>query len=143
MKADEATEAAVMETFNLFARYYGKREMDNILELMVPDPDIVMYGSGSDEKRIGIYQIREQFTRDWKQSESASFRHTWHSVSMSGNVAWLAVDCVARATVKELDVILPFRITAVLEKRGDRWLFAQWHGSIPLPSQEDGSSFAA
>jgi ketosteroid isomerase-like protein len=38
------------------------------------------------------------------------------------------------------EMALPGRMTAVLEKRGDKWLFVQSHFSLPAAGQE-GESF--
>jgi ketosteroid isomerase-like protein len=143
MRADGGTESAVLAVLGRFVDCYTRRDIEGIASLFVNDPDLLLYGSGSDEKRIGIDEIRAQMKRDWAQSESVSFRITWNSVSMAGSVAWVGADGIVHAEVKEHDVIFPFRITAVLEKREDRWLFAQWHGSIPLPAQSEGESFPA
>ena len=51
-----------------------------------------MYGTGADEKRIGLGEIRTQVERDWAQSESASMVFDWTSVSAVGPVAWVAID---------------------------------------------------
>ena len=38
---------------------------------------------------------------------------------------------------------LPARLTAVFEKRGDRWLIVQSHFSFPAAGQAEGVSFPA
>jgi hypothetical protein len=143
MRADGGTESAVLAVLNKFVECYTKRDIGGITSLFVKDADLLFYGSGSDEKRIGIDEIGAQMKRDWAQSEAVSLRITWSSVSMAGSVAWVGADGVVHAELKEHEVIFPFRITAVLEKRKEGWLFVQWHGSIPLPAQPEGESFPA
>lgn len=84
MKADAKTEAAVMDAFNTLWKAYETREGDRLSSMFVPDPDVLLYGTGADEKRIGLAEIKAQFERDWSQSEAASLRFDWHSVSTAG-----------------------------------------------------------
>ncbi len=51
---------------------------------MASDADVVLYGTGADEKRIGLEQIRAQVERDWSQSDSAAMMLDWTSVSAAG-----------------------------------------------------------
>jgi ketosteroid isomerase-like protein len=140
MKADAQTEAAVRDVLNRMADAYTKRDMRALLALMAPDPDNVMYGTQADEKRVGPAEIQVQAERDWSQTEAGSFELGWTSVSAAGNVAWVAADMTFKATVDGQELAFPGRLTAVLEKRGDRWLFVQSHFSLPAPGAE-GQSF--
>jgi hypothetical protein len=42
------------------------------MALCASDADVVLYGTGADEERVGPVQIRTQVERDWSQTESAS-----------------------------------------------------------------------
>lgn len=142
MKADAKTEDAVLATLYKFAEAYTKRDLDGVLALFAPDPDMVLIGSGADEKRVGLAQLKVQAERDWSQSEAFSWEIGWHSVSMAGSVAWVATDIIANAKVGGEEMSFPMRFTAVLEQRGDRWLFVQCHASVPAAGQTEGKSFA-
>jgi uncharacterized protein (TIGR02246 family) len=131
MKADVKTEAEVMTTLNRFIKAYQDKDLAGILKLFAPDPDVVFYGNGEDEKSIGIVGIREQAEHDWSQSSAVSLEIKWSSVSSAGAVAWLAADIEIHAGVGGIEMRLPARLTAVLEKRAGEWLFMQWHSSLP------------
>lgn len=46
--------------------------------------DVVLYGTGADEKRVGPDQVRAQVARDWAQSDSVALSLGWISVSAAG-----------------------------------------------------------
>jgi len=141
MKADSKTEAAVMTIMNQFAEAFTKRDLDAALALFAPDPDVVLIGTGGDEKRIGLAEIKALFERDFVQFEDASFKIGWHSVSAAGSVAWVVADLVIRANTGGREISLQARETAVLERRGDRWLIIQSHASLPAAGQKEGEAF--
>jgi ketosteroid isomerase-like protein len=135
MKADVKTEAEIMTTLNRFIKAYQDKDLAGILKLFAPDPDVVFYGNGEDEKSIGIVGIREQAEHDWSQSSAVSLEIKWSSVSSAGAVAWLAADIEIHAGVGGIEMRLPARLTALLEKRAGEWLFMQWHASVPTIEQ--------
>jgi ketosteroid isomerase-like protein len=141
MKADAQTEAAVMTVLNRFAEDYAKRELEGVLALFAPDSDVVMFGSGADEKRVGLAEIKALVERDWSQSDAASFTYGWTSVSAAGPVAWVAADVTFKAKVGGQEVTLLGRLTGVLENRAGNWLLVQGHFSLPAATQAEGESF--
>ncbi len=143
MKAAVQTQAAVMAVLNKISECYAKRDLEGLLALFAPDSDNVMYGTGADEKRIGLAEFKAQAERDWSQAESASIAYGWTSVSASGNVAWAAADAAFNLKAGGQEMSLPARLTAVLEKRGDKWLIVQSHFSFPAAAQAEGESFPA
>jgi ketosteroid isomerase-like protein len=92
MKADNKTEAAVRSTLDKLAEGYARRQIETVLSAFAPDPDVVMFGTGADEKRVGRAQIKVQAERDWAQTESASMSYGWTSVSAAGDVAWVLAE---------------------------------------------------
>lgn len=120
MKADAKTETEVMSVLNRLAETYEKRSLDDLLALFALGPDVILIGSGADERRIGIAEIKAQAKRDWSQSEAASWEYEWTLVSKAGTVSWLAVAATFQLKVGGQETSLPGRLTAVLEKRGDK-----------------------
>jgi len=141
MRADSKTEAAVKGVLDRLARAYAQRDMDVLISAFAPDPGVVMYGTGADEKRIGLAEIEAQAERDWSQSAGTSMTYEWTSVSAAGPVAWVAADSVFHLEGGGQRVDLPARLTAVLEKRDDEWLIVQAHFSFPAEAQGEGESF--
>ena len=143
MRADASTEKEVMETLQAFADAWGRRDLDGVLALFGPDPDVVVLGSGTDEKRLGRSELREQLVRDWSQSDAFCVEFGWHLVSAAGVVAWVTADMTVRATIDGAAMTFPGRLTAVLEKRAGRWRWMQSHFSLPAGEQAKGESFPA
>src|SRR5919109_1919052 len=133
MKANPTTYKAVKSVLEDWAESYRQRDIKRLLAAVAPDPDVIMYGTGADEKRIGIAGIQAQAERDWSQTESAAFVLNEPAISASGSVAWVAADAVFRLTAGGGEMALPARFTAVLEKRDDQWLLVQAHFSLSAP----------
>jgi ketosteroid isomerase-like protein len=141
MKADSTTEAAVKAALDKMAEAYAKRDLALLRAAFAPDPDVVMYGTGADEKRVGLAQVQAQAERDWSQNEAATVTFGWSSVSATGSVAWVAADATFSFKAGGQAMSLPARTTFVLEKRGEKWLIVQAHFSFPAPGQTQGEAF--
>ena len=143
MKANEQTTAAVLAVMEQMSDAYLHRDMDALMAIVAPDPDVVMYGTGADEKNIGRDGIKRQAERDWSQTDEATIELGWHSVSVakSGEVAWLAADAAFALKAGGQEMSLPARITATFENRSGSWLMVQSHFSFPAAGQEEGESF--
>lgn len=133
-------EEAVLAAFNDFLEAYQARDMDRLIAYVAPDEDTVLFGTGADEKRIGLDELKYQAERDWSQTDELSFNIGWHSISASGSVAWIAAEGAGRGQAGGQSFQFPFRLTGVFEQRGDRWLLVQSHFSLPAPGQEEGDS---
>ena len=141
MKADVKTEAEVMAVCNQVQEAFNKRDLSRIPVLFAPDPDVVFYGTGADEKGMGLDGVKADWERAFTQSEASSMELMWSSISAAGSVAWGAFDGIARAKVKGQEISFPIRFTAVLEKRDGQWLIVQSHASTPASGQKEGESW--
>lgn len=141
MKADLRTEEEVKTILRSFTDAYRNRDLKAFLECFVPDADVVVYGTGMDEKRIGLEQIRTQVERDWAQSESAAMLFNWSSVSATSPVAWVAADGVFKFRTDGQGGTSPARASFVLEKREGRWRIVHAHFSTPAAAQKEDQSF--
>jgi ketosteroid isomerase-like protein len=143
MKADAATEAAVRAVLDTFAERYARRDLEGLLALHAPDPDVMMYGTGADEKRVGLAAIQAQLERDWAQTEASALKYGWTSISAAGSIAWAATDATFQVRVRGREQSFPVRMTWLLERRGDQWLIVHAHDSFPASEQAEGQSFPA
>ncbi|MCI0521696.1 MAG: nuclear transport factor 2 family protein [Chloroflexi bacterium] len=141
MKADVSTETAVKAVLDKLAEGYAKRDPALLRAAFAPDPDVVMYGTGADEKRVGLAAIQAQAERDWSQAEAAAVVYEWISVSAAGSVAWAACDTVFKLKADGMEMTMPARITFVFEQRGKEWFIVQGHFSFPAADQGEGESF--
>lgn len=142
MKIDEKNKKEVIDVMNRYASASEAKDVDGIMSLFPSDDNnIIIYGSGADEKRIGPEEIRAQMERDFSQADSMALIYDWYSVEGTDNVAWFSADVTVSATVSGKKMTLPARFTTVLEKRNDKWLMVQGHFSIPASGQPEGESF--
>lgn len=135
MKANSETEKAIKEVLEKFAESYARQDLENAMTLIAPDADVILYGTGADEKCVGPEKIKAQFKRDWSQIEEPALEYNWISISASGNVAWAAIDAIFKAKIDGKKTKFQSRVTKVFEKRGDKWLIVQGHFSFPDQSQ--------
>jgi ketosteroid isomerase-like protein len=143
MKADAKTEKEVMVAWLKFLEAYSARDIDSILAMISSDPAAISLGTGVDERRIGLKEIKDQVIRDWTQSEAANIEITWSQVSAAGAVAWIASDGIFKAKISGKNVDFPCRLSAVFQKQKDKWLMMQLHLSFIEAGQIAGESFPA
>jgi hypothetical protein len=65
VKAEPAIEAAVMNVVTQFAQAFAERDLGRTLSFLAPDPDVVFIGTGGDEKRIGLTEIKALLKSDF------------------------------------------------------------------------------
>lgn len=141
MKAPQDIEIAVRAVLDRFAMAYADRDVSRLRVTFAADADVLVYGTGVDEKCVGLAEIERHVLRDWSQSEKASITLVRTSVSSAGAVAWVASDVTFNVTAGGSAVTIPGRLTAVLEQRAEGWLLVQTHFSLPATGQSEGDSF--
>jgi ketosteroid isomerase-like protein len=139
MKADNQTYTEVKAALDDLADSYVRRDIKRLLARFVPDDDVLMYGTGADEKRIGLNAIRAQAERDWAQTDAAAFVFQTPTISGAGNVAWAYADLSFEVEAGGQKIAFPGRFTGVFEKRNGVWLVVQAHFSLPA-AQAEGES---
>jgi ketosteroid isomerase-like protein len=143
MRADTKTEAEVINVVKGGLEEFTKGDLDAVLAFFAPDPDVIVIGTGRDEKGVGLVEIGQILGRAIAQFEEASFKFGWHSVSATGSVALLAADVTLYVQTGDRQITEQLRLTVGLEQRGDKWLIMQWHDSLPAAGQKEGQAFAA
>jgi ketosteroid isomerase-like protein len=139
---DTTKEAAVIGALNDFMEVWESRDVDAIMSSFAPSATVSGYGTGADEKRVGLDELQFQLERDFAQSESLSVALDWNLVGVSGQVAWVASDVTIRFKVAGQDEItFPARLTSVLQNYDGRWLMEHFHLSVAAAGQDEGESF--
>lgn len=111
-----------------------KQDIELVHEIWASSPDIVVFGTNSDEKIIGWEKIRNTLQRQFD-----SFEDTYISVhdqvielNETGNTAWfsevLNYNYIYQGEAVQFEGL---RFTGVLEKVNDEWFIVQSHVSIP------------
>jgi uncharacterized protein (TIGR02246 family) len=143
MKADKKIEAEVMAVITRFLETYTRHDVEGVLALLAPDPDVTLIGTGADEKIVGIEKARKQIKRDYEQAGDISIKLGPVSISAAGPVAWVYADSTWQVKLGGQEMKYECRWTLVLEKRQGNWLIVQSHLSVPAQSQAEGQSFPA
>jgi len=141
MKPTKETESRVMSILDKVAEAFEERDLDKMMSLFSPDDDLVVMGTGADEKKIGKSEVKSLFKRDWAQSEASSIVYNWRSIFTKGNISWVTAEAAFYARVGSREMHIPTRLTVVLKKSGDEWLIIHWHASIPAAGQQIGEAW--
>jgi len=141
MKLTEKTELGVQSTLDKVAEAFEERDLDKMMSLFSTDEDIIVIGTGADEKKVGKSEARSLFKRDWSQSEASSIVYNWKSISAEGKFAWATVEATFYARIGSREIHLPTRITIILKKLGKEWLIVHWHASLPASGQQIGEAW--
>ncbi|MFA5572334.1 MAG: nuclear transport factor 2 family protein [Crenarchaeota archaeon] len=140
MKADQITQLEVTQSLKGMFEAYKKKDFKGVISFWAPDSDATMIGSGKDEKNIGFNQFKISLKRDWAQADITSIGVKDFRVSAAGVVAWFSADLTFNFKTDDKEVSLPGRLTGVMEKRNNKWLWVQMHYSTPNSKQEQGRS---
>jgi predicted ester cyclase/ketosteroid isomerase-like protein len=138
MQGDGRTEAAVMDVMNKWRASYAARDIDAIMALYAPDTDVVLIGTGANERCVGPTEIRALHELEWSQSEAGSIELGWHAVSAAASMACVAMEVTVHVRVEGQEMHLPARITAVLEQRED----GQAWPTLPAAAIEENKAIA-
>lgn len=141
MRISTLTETEVLAAVQQFLDAYARRDKEQLMDLFAPDPDLLLIGTGVDEKRVGRSEVETQVNRDWAQSEYAFFELVDYQLSGAGPVVWFVADMVANAQTAGESVRFMVRQTMIFERREDRWLIVHIHTSMPSLQQDWGESF--
>ena len=142
MQAARQTVAEIQSVLDRFCEGYGNKDIDILLSLFDPDPDVLVIGTGEDEKRTGLEEIKIQFERDFCQSDQLTVEFKNVSVSELGPVCWVAGDTHVYFTAENKAMRVFLRFTGVLANRDGKWLFVQTHFSLPFSDSPGESSTA-
>jgi uncharacterized protein (TIGR02246 family) len=129
MKADARTQAAILAALNQFAASYARGDAQGVLALYADDPDGIVFVGGY--RFVGPEQIRTMVEDDLASFEAIEWSFAQPVVSFTGAVAWLTADATATGRTRGLPVPLgAYRLTWVLQRRGEQWLIVHAHVSL-------------
>jgi hypothetical protein len=141
MKADQTTQTEVTHSFKGMFESYKKKDLQGVLSFWGNDPDVLVIGSGPDEKSVGVGTFVESLMRDWSQAEITAIGVKDYMVSAAGAVAWIGADLTFQYKIDEKTQEMLGRLTGVMEKRNGKWLWVQMHFSVPNVEQKKGQSW--
>ena len=134
-------EAAILAATDAWFEAYSQRDMSRVMATFTSGEAILLFGTGVDERRVGLSEIRLQLERDWAQSDAAWVERGATTTRVMGDAAVVAFDCRFRFRASGQEGEAPGRGTFVFERQGAGWLVAHMHVSIPYAEQPVGRSF--
>ena len=139
-KADKV-KTAVLAALDNYWKAYELKDLNTVMAMT--SPDVFGYGSGKDEKAVGIEALKKSMARDFAQAKSISVQRTLEGFGSSGSVAWTAHEVVFKVQTDKGEVRMEGRLSMVLQKKEGKWLVELTHFSVPLPEQPEGQSYPA
>jgi ketosteroid isomerase-like protein len=118
---------AVLDTF---CSGFANRDTEAVLSVFDLDADLVVITS--DEWLLrGAPELQHFLARYVEGGTTYSWKWERHDVSRSGPIAWLLAEGTETAETDGRSQQHPYRMTMVLERRKNRWVLRQVHGSSP------------
>lgn len=144
VRLDSNDDAAVRGTLDAYAERYACKDGAALTELFADDPDVLLFGTGADERWVGRPAIRNQFARNFEEASQARFEWTSQHVAACGSDgAWVAAEAIVHVTVGNAVRSIPIRFTVVLERRAGQWVWLHRHASVAAGGQAAGTAYPA
>ena len=129
MLANAETKWAVLKAFNALIDHIANGRLKETMTCFTEDADVALYGSEASDTSLGAAAIREHMAEIYVRPYRVLFDLQPGKVSAHGAVAWLTAEGTLR--LSDNDEKHPYRLSAVMERRGDRWLWQRFEGSEP------------
>ena len=136
----EQVKAAIEAVLERVAERYAAGDVDGVVALFAGEESLIV-GTGADEVRFGLAQIRAQVERDMTQADQMSMRFGDLMVRVAGEAAFAYADAAFAGSVGGEEFRLPVRMTAGLVRADGDWRLAQFHVSVAYGEQPEGESF--
>ena len=123
---------------------YKNRDLAKFRSLLSTSETHVSWGTGGDERYVGISNYIERVQRDFAQSEAADLVLLNSYKVIHDKFSWAAVEIEPIITIAGEAHKLPvLRGTFVFAHENGKWVIEHCHGSWPYPEQKEGDSFSS
>ena len=124
----------VLQALERFERLVAERD-PALLSEFADEANVRLVGSEVSEVATGPAEVEALVRRFF--GLPVQIRWEWRSrdVSFVGDVAWLFAQGEAVLRGEGGEQRVPYRMTGVLERRGDTWRWRHIHGSEPIPDR--------
>jgi hypothetical protein len=127
--ANAETKWAVLTAFNALLGHVANGRLNETMACFSEDADVALHGSEASDTAVGPDAIRAHFAMLYAQPFRILFDLQPGKVSSQSNMAWLTADGTYRLSTDEARH--PYRLTALMVRRADRWLWQLFAGSEP------------
>jgi ketosteroid isomerase-like protein len=129
MLANAEAKWAVLQAFNALINHIANGRLRETMACFSEDADVTLFGSELTDTSLGVEAIREHLAEIYARPYRVLFDLQPGKVSAYGNVAWVTAEGTLRLSTE--DERRPYRLTAVMERRGGRWVWQLFSGSEP------------
>jgi ketosteroid isomerase-like protein len=136
----EQAGSEIQEVLDEFIGRYGAMDAEGVVAIFAGD-DAVVVGTGADEVRFGLNEIRSQVERDIAQADEISVVLENEKINVAGDAAFVYADTRFVGVVGGETFELPARWTVGLVHGEDGWQVMQCHFSVAYEEQTAGESF--
>ncbi len=129
MRAKAEAKWGVLKAVDELLDHIANGRLQESVDAFTGDEDAMLIGSEPGEIAIGPEALRTFFAELYARPSRVLFTLPERRVSAMGHVAWLTGEGTYRLSTGGEE--LPYRLTAVLERRRDQWLLQLFSGSEP------------
>ncbi len=130
MRANAEAKWGVLKAVDGLLDHMANGRFQESVDAFTGDEDAMLIGSEPGEIAIGPEALRAFFAALYAKPYRVLFALPERRVSAMGAVAWLTGEGTYRTTTGGDE--LPYRLTAVLERRKGVWLWQLFSGSEPM-----------
>lgn len=124
------TQKQVIAALDRLGALLVKRDA-RILAEFAPVEDVILIGSEASEVAEGHEQLTAFFQRLLDQPVTILWEWRHIKVSSEGTIAWIYAEGDVLVRSEDGEKRAPYRMTGVLERQNDKWLWRQFHGAEP------------
>ncbi len=129
MLANAETKWAVLKAFNALIEHIANGRLRESMACFPEDADVALFGSEASDTSFGAEAIRAHLAEIYARPYRVLFDLQPGKVSAYGNVAWVTAEGTFYLSTE--DERRRYRLSAIMERRGDRWLWQRFDGSEP------------
>ena len=135
LKAEKTQVKAAVDDF---ATVLENEDMNLLKNLMAHDADMVCFGTDASERWVGYDALQESVQQQFAAFSDAKIDVSDQviNVNPTGNTAWFSevMDWSMKVDTQMVNM-QGVRMTGVLEKQDGKWVFVQFHTSVPVSGQ--------
>ncbi len=134
----DAEKAKVKSVIDKMMTGMETKDMDLFSSIFSHEKDMVNFGTDAAERWVGWEILEESLRKQFESYENSKITVSNEviKVNKSAAAAWFSIIIDWNLTAKgETVSINGMRMTGVLEKRDNNWVFVQFHASVPVTGQ--------
>ena len=124
-----------------FAERYSRRDLAGLMDVVADHADVLMLGTGADERLQGRDAVRAQFERDWSQAEATRITVLASRSGAAPGCRWFIADVRFDIRMGGASAVVDGRWSGSFIEQAGGWKLVTTHFSLPAQGQDDGQSY--